>query len=287
MRFFLIIVLIAATIGTVSAADIRINNITTSNITTNNITTSNVTTNGIITNNITVSEYNITWNYTETFSGNDSIAYRINIDKEFGNNDSFINAWEVLKTDKETRKKLKGLLDAESDVKINNEAAGIDVIDVGSTLSPELFGKTHIADTIVNRYNITYRFKESIFNASSIWFLGQANTSVTIVLPEGVDVTDTAGISNVSKTISNYTVVSGFFKDMPVSRGEITLNLERNTSVRLQEINITSPQETDNQTEGNATKPLAEAMTMIRDISIFVVGAVIILLIYIFKIRRK
>ncbi len=286
MRFFLALALIAATIGAVSAADIWTNGITTSNITTSNITTSNIT-NSIITNNITVSEYNITWNYTETFSGNDSIAYRISIDKEFGNNDSFINAWEVLKADKEIRKKLKGLLDAEPDVKINNETQGIEVIDIDSTLSPELLGKTHIFDSTVNRYKVTYRFKESILNASSIWFMGQANTSVTIVLPAGVDVTDTAGVSNVSKSIANYTVISGFFKDISAGRGEITLNLEKNTSVRLPDVNITSPPEMDNKTEGNGTKPLTEAMTIVRDVSIFVVGAVIILLIYIFKIRRK
>ncbi len=263
MRFFLALALIAATIGTVNAADIWANN-------------------------VTVSEYNMTWGYTETFSGNDSIAYRISIDKELGNNDSFINAWEVLKADKEMRKKLKGLLDAEPDVKINNETAGIEVTDIDSTLSPELFGKTHSVNAIVNRYNVTYRFKESIFNASSIWFMGQANTSVNIVLPEGVDVTDTAGMSNVSKTITNYTVISGFFKDISAAgRGEITLDLEKNTSVRLPDMNITSPSEMDNQTEGNVTKPLAETMTKIRDVSIFVVGALIVLLIYIFKVRRK
>ncbi|VVB93587.1 Uncharacterised protein [uncultured archaeon] len=262
MRFFLALALIAATIGTVNAADIW-------------------------TNNITVSEYNMTWGYTETFTGNESILYRFYIDNELGNNDSFINAWEVLKADKEMRKKLKGLLDAEPDVKINNETVGIEVIDIDSTLSPELFGKTHSVDAIVNRYNVTYRFRESIFNASSIWFMGQANTSVNIVLPEGVDVTDTVGMSNVSKSITNYTMISGFFKDISAGRGEITLGLEKNTSVRLPEINITSPPDMDNKTEGNVTKPLTEAMTRVRDISIFVVGAVIILLIYIFKIRRK
>jgi len=94
-------------------------------------------------------------------------------------------------------------------------------------------------------------------------------------------------MSNVSKSITNYTMISGFFKDISAGRGEITLDLEKNTSVMMPDINITSPPEIDNQTEGNVTKPLAETMTRIRDISIFVAGAVIILLIYIFKIRRK
>jgi len=44
-------------------------------------------------NNITVSEYNITWGYTETYTGMDSIGYKINIDTGLGNNDSFVNAW--------------------------------------------------------------------------------------------------------------------------------------------------------------------------------------------------
>ena len=262
MRFFWAFALIAITVGAVDAADIW-------------------------TNNITVNKYNMTWGYTETFTGNDSILYRFYIDKELGNNDSFINAWEVLKADKEMRKKLQSLIDMEHDVKINNDSVGVEVIDIDSTLSPELLGKTHNADGVVNRYDVTYRFKDSILNASSIWFLGQANTSVTIFLPEGVDVTDISGMSNVSKNITDHTEISGFFKGISFERGEITLSLEKNTSVKLPEINITSTAGTDNLTEGNVSKPLVETISRIRDASILAVGAIIIILVYIFKVKRK
>lgn len=238
-------------------------------------------------NNITVGEYNMTWGYTETFTGNDSIVYRANIDKELGDNDSFINAWEVLKADKEMRKKLRSLIDSERDVKIDNETAGIEVVDIDSTLSPDLLGKTHSVDAVVNRYNVTYRFKDSIFNASSMWFMGEANTSVTIVLTEGVDVIDIGGMSNVSKNITNHAEISGFFKGISAERGEITLSLEKNTSMKLPDINVTSPARMDNLTEGNVSKPLVETISRIRDVSILAVGAVIIILIYIFKVRRK
>ncbi len=263
MRSFWAFALIAAiTIGAVDAADLW-------------------------TNNITVNEYNMTWSYTETFTGNDSISYRVYIDKELGDNDSFINAWEVLKADKEMRKKLGNLIDMEPDVKINNETSGIEVVDIDSTLSPELLGKTHNVDAVVNRYNVTYRFKDSIINASSMWFLGQANTSVTIILPEGVDVTDIGGMSNVSKNVTNHTEISGFFKGISFERGEITLSLEKNTSVKLPEVNIASTAGTDNLTEGNVSKPLVETISRIRDVSLLAVGAVIIILIYIFKVKRK
>ena len=62
-------------------------------------------------NNITVSEYNITWGYTETFSDMDSIGYKISIDTGLGDNDSFVNAWELLKADKEARNEFKSALE--------------------------------------------------------------------------------------------------------------------------------------------------------------------------------
>ncbi len=237
-------------------------------------------------NNITINEYNMTWSYTETLTGIDSMTYRISIDTEIGNNDSFINAWEVLKADMEMRKRLGSSIDKELDVRINNQTTRVDVFDVESTLSPELLGRTHSADTIVNRYYVTYRFKDSIFNASSIWFLGQANTTVTIIMPAGVDVINISGMDNVTRDIADHTEITGFFKAITTERGEITLDLKRNNSIQVPEINVTLSG-TDNITSENITKPMAEALSWIRDVTILVAGAVIILLIYIFKVRKR
>ncbi|GFO95824.1 hypothetical protein ig2599ANME_0005 [groundwater metagenome] len=249
-------------------------------------------------NNITVSEYDMTWSYNETFTGIDSIAFRVNIDSTgidsiafrvnidsgLGDNDSFVNAWEVLRADKERRKELRSSIDKEPDVRINNETYGIYLVDVDAMLSPDIIGKTHLLDAIVNRYITTYRFDSSILNAGSIWFMGQAKTPVTIVMPQGVDVTNISGMDNTTINITDHTEISGFFKEISKDRGEITLTLSRNTSFIKKEINasnVTSPAKADE------TKPMFETLSWIRDASIVVAGLVIILLIYVFKIRKK
>lgn len=232
-------------------------------------------------NNITVDEYNITWGYTDTFTGADSVSYRMGIDAEPGNNDGYIGAWELLKADKEMRKKFRDSIASEPDVKINNLTAGIEVIDVEAALAAGTIGKTHNTDTIVNRYSVTYRFKEGIFNATSLWFLGQANTPVTIVMPVGVEIMNISGMDNVTKNITDRTEISGFFKGMKMDRGEITLNLTWNASIPLHKDNIT-PEVTIEK----VAEPMTETLSKIRDASIVGVGIVIIILIYVFKVRK-
>ncbi len=256
--FFLTLILIAATAGAAGAEHQWINN-------------------------ITVNEYNMTWGYTETFTGVDSVLYRTSIDSELGNNDSFISAWELLELDKEMRSRLRSAIDNELDVRINNETAGIEVIDIGSELSPGIIGNTSISEPIVNRYKVSYMWKDSIFSATRIWFLGEAGSPVTIVLPPGIDVTNASGISNVTKNISDHTEIAGFFTQITRDRGEITLYLAKNVSFAVQPspVNVTS---TTSPEEDNVTK--FEIASKIRDGSILGAGIVIILLIYVFKVRK-
>jgi hypothetical protein len=265
MKLFLALVAIAMSAGTGSAAHLWVNN-------------------------ITVNEYNMTWSYTETFTGADSIAYRVSIDSGLGNNDSFVSAWELLNADREMRKSLKSAIDKELDVRINNGTGGVEVLDVDSTLSPEAIGKTHSMDAIVNMYNVTYGFKESILNASSIWFLGQANSPVTIVMPPGVDVVNSSGMNNASKNVANHSEITGLFKGMTMDRGELTLYLAKNTSYRVPEINVssnvTSPVPTENLTE-NFTKSAKEVTSKVRNATIIIAVFVIIVLIYVFKVKRR
>lgn len=237
-------------------------------------------------NNIAVGEYNLTWGYTEGFTDNDSMIYRINLDRGLGNNDSFINAWELLKIDKEMRGMLRGSIENEFDVRINNESSGIEMIDVDSTLSPAIIGNTNISEPIVNRYNVTYRWKDSLLNASSIWFLGQAKSPVTIIMPSGVDITNTSGMDNVTV---NAAVISGFFSGMPGNaspdRGEATINFAKNTSVQIEApMNLTNV--TSEGTE-NVTEPMIGILSKIRDGTILVAGFVLILLIYVLRVRKK
>ncbi len=234
-------------------------------------------------NNITVNEYNMTWGYTETYTGIDSVMFRTGIAFELGNNDSFITAWELLKLDQEMRSRLRSAIDNELDFRINNKTRGIAVIDIDSALSPGIIGNTSISEPIVNRYKVSYGWKDSIFNASTIWFLGEAGSPVTIELPPGIDVTNTSGMNNVTKNISDHTEVSGFFAQISKDRGEITLYLAKNTSFAVKAsplTNATSPG------EGNVTQP-PEIASKIRDASILGAGIVIIALIYVFKVKGK
>jgi hypothetical protein len=238
-------------------------------------------------NNITVNEYNITWGYTETFAGMDSTAYRINLDSKIGNNDSFINAWELLKADKDSRKKFRNSIENELDVRINNETSGIEMIDVDSTLSQAIIGKTHVSDTIENRYTVTYRLKESIYNDSSIWFMGEPESPITIILPQGIDVIGISGMDNETKNIDSNTEVSGYFSNSSNESAQITVNIIKNASYNLTspETNITEVMPAQN--NENITEPASRVSEIIREWSIIGIGIVFIVLIYVFKVRKN
>ena len=233
-------------------------------------------------NSITVNEHNMTWNYNETFTGADSIEYRMMIDKVLGNNDSYIGAWELLNADKDIRKNLRKSIDNEQDVKINNETSGVEVLEVESNLSIGTIGNTHTIDTVTNIYSVPYRFRDSVLNAGSIWFLGQAKSPVTIVMPAGIDVVNISGMNNITRNVTDHVELSGYFKEITKDRGEITLYLARNTSnVMIPEINVT------NTTALNTTEPLTDVLSKIKTITIFVVGGIMILLIYFFKVKKR
>ncbi len=245
-------------------------------------------------NNITVNEYNITWAYTETFMGMDSIAYRINLDSKIGNNDSFINAWELLNADKDSRKKFKNSIENEPDVRLNNETSGIEMIDVDSSLSQAIIGKTHIADAIENRYKVTYRLKESIYNDSSIWFLGQPESPIAIILPRGIDVIGISGMDNETKNIDLNSQVSGYFSNSSNESAQITIKISKNALYNpiSQETNMTDVEPVPNkenitESNENITEPASRVSEIIRKWSIIGVGILFIVLIYVFKVKKN
>ena len=237
-------------------------------------------------NNITINEYNITWNYIEVFSGIDTIGYKISIDSGLGNNDSFVNAWELLKADKEVRKSFKSSIGNEPDIRRNNETAGIELIDIDSLLSETTIGKINNSDTIINRFNVTYRLKESFSNANSIWFLGEPDSPLTLVLPAGIDVKEVIGMNNSSINIGQHTEITGFFKKMSQDRGEITLYLEKNTSFVIEKPGI-MVNETSIGKDENISKPISGISSRIRKWSNIGIGIIVIILIYVFKARKK
>jgi hypothetical protein len=237
-------------------------------------------------NNITINEYNITRSYTESYSGFNSIGYKINIDSGLGNNDSFVNAWELFKADKELRKTFKSSIENEFDIKINNETSGIELTDIDSSLSQATIGNISNTDTIINKLNVTYRLKESIFNASSIWFLGEPDSPVTLILPAGIDVKEVTGMNNSSINIGTHTEITGFFKEISQDRGEITLHLEKNASFIAEEPGLMA-NNTSIEKDKNITKPFSGSSSKLREWSIIGLGIIVIILIYVFKVRNK
>ncbi len=238
-------------------------------------------------NNITINEYNITWGYTEIFSGMDALAYRTGIDAGLGNNDSFISAWEVLKVDKKTRKEFRDSIKKEMDIRINNESKGIELVDVDSSLSDNLIGKTHNTDKIENKYKVTYSLKTSFLNASSIWFLGQPDSPVSIKFPEGIDVFNISGMDNITISNHSYTQVAGTFLEASKGRGEITVNITRNASYKINEIagNLTGLN--NKEKDDNLTRMGSEVSKKIIDWTIAGTGIILIILVYIFKVKNK
>jgi len=241
-------------------------------------------------NTISINEYNMTWIYTETFNGSDSIIYRMSIDSELGNNDSFVNAWELLKADKETRKKLKSSIDSEPDVRIDNISESIRVTDVDSNLSSSIIGKTHSTDTIVNMFNVSYKWNESLLDARSIWFLGQANSPVTVNLPAGFIIINMSGMNNTTEIKNDHVEIKGYFAEVSKNRGEISINFTKNTSHLIQsqsENFINASNATSSMTRENKTEQVKSLSSKIRAGIIIASGFIMILLIYIFKIRKN
>lgn len=235
-------------------------------------------------NNITINEYNISWNYTEIFTGMDSIAYRISLDSELGNNDSFINTWELLKADKETRKEFKTSIQNEPDIKINNLSSWVEMTDVYSALSQEIIGKVHSTDKIENIFSVSYRLDESIYNASSIWFLGEPKSPIMINFPPGIDVMIISGMDNQTIIIDRQTDIQGYFSNSSSGKGEILINFRKNASfvVHYPRINITqTPSNVTNVTKTSYGLP----GKMIKWI-IIGVGIIFVILIYVFKVRK-
>ncbi|MCE8428636.1 MAG: hypothetical protein J5U19_09635 [Candidatus Methanoperedens sp.] len=238
-------------------------------------------------NNITVNEHNMTWGYTETYLGADSIAFRMNIDAVLGDNDGFLNAWELLKADQDIRKKLRSSIDKEFDVRINNDTSNVEIIDIDSQLSQDLIGMAHNRDPVVNMYNVTYSLRDTIFNASSLWLLGQVNTHVTLVMFPGIDVINISGMNNVSVNISDHTEITGDFKEKSIDRGEITLDLARNASIKVSHFVINNTWNvSENVGPTNITK-VASVLSRMRDATFIISGIVIIILIYVFKLRKN
>lgn len=150
-------------------------------------------------NDIDVGIDGMSWTYTEQYTKDRSILFKAFIDSEIGDNDSFVAAWELLKMDSLSRRKLMDTLEGNMDVKINGSSESISAEQVASEISLESLGPVNRAGIIVNIYEVHYAFEEPLPSLGNrIWFLGEPGTNLTISLPESTRVVSTEEIDNVS-----------------------------------------------------------------------------------------
>ncbi len=150
-------------------------------------------------NNITVGEESMTWAYTERYSGDRSIVFKNFIDVEFGDNNSFVSAWELLKADVETSKSFLRSIKGDMDVMIDNSSRNVTVLRVETDMSHELIGSVNEASIIVNNYEVFYDISSPLTESGSkIWFQGEPGSDLIINLPSDIEIISTDGIDKAS-----------------------------------------------------------------------------------------
>jgi len=160
-------------------------------------------------NNITVYRYNMTWEYTEQYTGEDFVLYKCYIDSDIGNDDGYISAWELFKFDPITRKSFYDSIIDNMDVRINGSSGAVHLQEIDSSLSESLLGRIYGRGEATNHYRIMYSFDGGLTElGTSIWFLAEPESNVTITFPGGIDITSTGGIENTTAIITTTTTTT-------------------------------------------------------------------------------
>jgi hypothetical protein len=150
-------------------------------------------------NQITIHLDGMEWQYTEELSGMDSYVFKYDIDNRQGNKDHFVSTWELMKADKRMRERFRDAIEREMDVRIDNSSLGIEVLDIDASLSRNALGPVESMTELTNTYRVTYAFPEGMLeNGSTIWFLGEPGSVLSVSFPEGTQIISTKGIDNVS-----------------------------------------------------------------------------------------
>ena len=196
-------------------------------------------------NDITIEKDSMTWNYTESYSGDRSVIFKKYVDMEFGNDDGFVSAWELLKADVSMSKYFKQSIEDNMDVKIDKSSKNVILLDVETDMSSELIGLSDEESDIVNKYEVFYDFKVPLDKSGSeMWFQGEPETDVAISLPVGMELMSVDGVDNESvKESSKGTVIKGKFgftgevvieysieEEKPAIKENTTTNVTANTT---------------------------------------------------------
>jgi hypothetical protein len=162
-------------------------------------------------NSITLEKDGMTWDYTETYSGNRSVIFKKYVDMEFGNEDGFVSAWELLKADVSMSKAFRKSIEDNMDVRIDNSSENVVLLGVETDMSSELLGIADEESDIISKYEVSYDFKIPLDESGSVlWFQGEPKTDITINLPEGMEIVSIDGIESESVgEASRGTIIEG------------------------------------------------------------------------------
>jgi len=182
-------------------------------------------------NNITLESDGMTWEYQEKITENEAVFFREFIDLQEGNNDNFVNAWEILKAEMFLRDKVKASVENKPDVKLNGTTEAVKTRDVEFWIPKEALGKTEKNSSITNSASVSYSFEKELGPGTDIWLMGTPKSNVTITLPVGFDATRTEGLDYKNLGFeNNRTVLKGSFS----SEKNITLWLSENESFKAE-----------------------------------------------------
>ena len=181
-------------------------------------------------NNITVGTDGMVWGYTEQYTEDNFVFYKSYIDLDTGNDDGYVSAWELLKTDSIVRDSFYESIMNDMDVKINNSSTAIHLSEIDSSISEGALGNVYERGEVTNYYKVMYSFDDELTElGTNICFLAEPETNITVTFPAGVDVISTEGIENTTTIFHNRTATLigtiGF-------EGEITIVYSENVTLK-------------------------------------------------------
>lgn len=210
-------------------------------------------------NNITLERNGMTWEYQEKITENEAVFFREFIDLQEGNDDNFVNAWEILKAEMFLRDKMKASIENKPDVKLNGTTEAVKTRDVEFWIPKEALGKTEKNSSITNSASVSYSFEKELCQDTAIWLMGTPKSNVTITLPMGFDAIRTEGLDYKNLGFeNNRTVLKGSFS----SEKNITLWISENESFKAE---LQSIKENEEKNAENTSMNYKENKTVTTD----------------------
>ncbi|MDD4748419.1 MAG: hypothetical protein PHD26_00470 [Methanosarcinaceae archaeon] len=178
------------------------------------------------TNNITLNAENASWEYKEYVTNMEASFSRQLIDSQTGNNDNFVNVWELLDMERRFEAKLQKSLEKNPDLKLNNSSEPATVSDLEYHFSEKSLGNVFKKTALENRAQVSYKLKKgALTSGTELWLRGTPESKVRVTLPPGLEVNGSEGLKDRRLAfINERAVLKGRFG----AAGEITLRLSEN-----------------------------------------------------------